>query len=179
MQIHITAPYRLDKDLGLAYNEFMKLLPDDDFACFIDYDVMLLTHDAGAILHGYAERFPDALLTCFTNRISPLAKPQLFNGIVNDDGDIKHHIAIAELQKSRLYIATEINQDISGFLMLLSKRTWLKHRFQERGKPLGVDTYYGRQIRAAGVKILRCDGLYVWHTYRLTNGINYKGHLKV
>lgn len=179
MQVHITAPYRLDKDLGLAYNEFMKLLPDGDSACFIDYDVMLLTPDAGAILHEYAKRFPDALLTCFTNRISPLAKPQLLEGIVNEDSDIKNHIRTAEIQKNRLYVATEINQDISGFLMMLSKKTWLKHKFPERGKPLGVDTHFGRTLRASGTKILRMDGLYVFHAYRLMKGINNKEHLQV
>lgn len=179
MQIHITAPYRLDKDLGRGYNEFMKLIPDDDFACFIDYDVMLLTPDAGAILHEYASRFPNALLTCYTNRVSPLAHQQLYFGTVNEESDIRWHLDRAEKQKEHLYNVTPIFKDISGFLMLLSKKTWLNHPFPELGKPLGVDTNYGRTVRANGVKILRMDGLYVFHTYRLLNGINNKEHLKV
>lgn len=180
MQVLISSPYRPDKNLGKAYNEFMRLLPDDYWGCLTDIDVNFLTPDAGSILHDYARSFPDAgILTCFTNRISALSHMQLLGGMINEERDYDRHIALAEKQREKLYHVTEIKKDISGFLMMVSKRTWNDYPFPDLNKPLGVDTYYGRDIRAAGLKILRMDGLYVWHTYRLLSGINNKEHLKV
>lgn len=180
MQVLISSPYRPDKNLGKAYNDFMRLLPEDYWGCLTDIDVNFLTPDAGTILHEYTNRFPDAgILTCFTNRISPLSNMQLLGGTISDNPDNTIHIKLAEAQRDFLYEVTPIEKDISGFLMMVNKKTWNKHPFPELNKPLGVDTYYGRSIRAAGLQILRMDGLYVWHTYRLLNGINHKEHLKV
>lgn len=180
MQVLISSPYRTDKNLGRAYNDFFRLLPDDYWGCVTDIDVNFLTPDSGFILHEYVRRFPDAgILTCFTNRISPLSHMQLLGGAISESPDYKHHIGLAEAQRDFLYETTQIQKDISGFLMLVSKRTWNNYPFPDLNKPLGVDTYYGRAIRAAGLRILRMDGLYVWHTYRMMNGINHKEHLKV
>lgn len=179
MQVHICSPYRVDKNLGKAYNETMRMLPDDWWGCLCDYDIQLLTPDAGKILHEYAFRNPNAgMLTCFTNRISTLSTGQLLGGTVSENTDYFHHYRLAEEQKKRLYSTTEINQDISGFLMMVSKKAWLEHPFPETGICLHVDTTYGRTIRSAGKKIIRMDGLYVWHAYRLINGIFDKRHLQ-
>jgi GT2 family glycosyltransferase len=178
MKVHFIIPYALDKNLGQAYNEAMNLIPDDDWACLMDYDVQLLTPDAGAIVHEYATRAkPDQLLTCLTNRVSTLSKPQLLSGVVNDDSDMRNHIRYAEIQRQYLYQTTPITRDISGMLMLISKRLWLQFNFPEDKKCLGVDTEYNRRIRAAGKTIMRMDGLYIWHSYRLMNGIFDKKHL--
>jgi len=177
MEVHICIPYRSDKNLGRAYNEAMVRIPDGDAACFIDYDVQLLTHDAGAILHQYTNQNPSALLTCYTNRVSPFSKSQLLNKTVSDDSDLRNHIRIAESQKSNLFQVSQIDRDISGMLMVIPKSLWYEFPFDESGQCLGVDTYYGRKIRAAGRQILRMNGLYVWHAYRLLQGINDKAHL--
>jgi len=156
----------------------MALLPDDWWACFHDIDTLFLTPECGRILQGYAERYPEAgILTCLTNRVSDLSSKQMLNGKRSEDSDIRNHITIAKIQERHLWETTPIDRDISGMLMLISKRTWNDMKFQEGGKCLGVDTTYGRKIRAAGKKILRCDGLYVWHTYRLLTGIYDKKHL--
>jgi GT2 family glycosyltransferase len=178
MEVHISIPYRLDKNLGKAYNQVMARIPEGDAACFIDYDVMLLTPDAGRILYEYANSQPESLLTCFTNRISPLSRRQLLNGAVSGETDIKKHIALAEDQRKLLYQVTPIQRDISGMLMVIPKSLWVEHPFDESQKCLGVDTYYGRRIREAGRKILRMNGLYVFHTYRLLTGITDKTHLQ-
>lgn len=177
MQVHICTPYRIDKNLGRAYNEAMARIPDGDSGCFIDYDIQLLTPDAGVILHEYANRFPGSLLTCFTNRISPLSKKQLLGGTISEDSDLRNHIRLAEVQRSHLYTVRELHRDISGMLMVIPKSLWAEHQFEETGKCLGVDTYYVRRIRAAGKKIYRMNGLYVFHSYRLLTGITDKSHL--
>jgi GT2 family glycosyltransferase len=171
-------PYDPGKNLGRAYNEAMIMVPDHDWACLMDYDVMLLTPDAGKILQEYASRADNnTLLTCYTNRVSRLSTMQLLTGTISEEADIREHIKLAEKQKHLLYQATEIRRDISGMLMLLSKNLWLRYNFPDNGGCLGVDTLYNRMLRGAGKKIMRMDGLYVFHAYRLTTGINNKTHL--
>jgi len=179
MQVHILKPYRNDKNLGKAYNDAMAMLPEDDAACLCDIDTCFLTPDAGTIIQEYVYRNPEAgILTCFTNRVSPLSKGQLLLCAVDEDSDMRTHIKYAEEQKNLLFQTTVIDRDISGFLMVVSKKTWNKTPFPDTGKALGVDTHYGRMIRADGLQILRMDGLYIWHTYRLMNGIADKKHLQ-
>jgi GT2 family glycosyltransferase len=179
MKILICSPYRSDKDLGRAYNETMALLPDDWWACFHDIDTLFLTPDCGTILETYAEQYPDAgILTCLTNRVSDLSAKQMLGGRRSEDPDIRHHIKIAQIQEQQLYDVTEINRDISGMLMMISKRTWKEMPFPEGGKCLGIDTHYNRRIREAVKKILRMNGLYIFHTYRLLTGIHNKMHLQ-
>lgn len=179
MEILICSPYRTDKDLGRAYNQVMALLPDDWWACFHDIDTSFLTPDCGLIMREYAIRNPDAgILTCLTNRVSTLSTKQLLCGRVSEDPNIKNHIKLAEAQKNFLYQTTDINRDISGMLMMISKKTWTDFPFPEGGKCLGIDTHYNRLIRGNGKKILRMDGLYLWHTYRLNTGILDRSHLK-
>jgi len=103
---------------------------------------------------------------------------QLIDGVIDDNPFFVDHVHRAEKQKEHLYNTTEIDRDISGFLMMISKNTWSMYPFPELGKALGVDTRYGRTIREAGLKILRMDGLMVWHTYRILNGISNKTHLQ-
>jgi GT2 family glycosyltransferase len=178
MHVHISSPYDLEKNLGRAYNREMNLIPDGDAACFHDIDVLLLTPDAGRIIHNYAELYPDALLTCYTNRVSELSRRQLLNQSVSNDSNILNHIALAKKQMNSLYNVTPINRDISGMLMVIPKSIWKEHPFDEAGQCLGVDTKYGRRLRNAGVKILRMDGLYVFHIYRMGMKTIYdKSHL--
>lgn len=176
----ILKPFAVDKNLGRAYNECMADVRDGQWAVLTDLDVMFLTPDAGNILHEYAALYPDAgLLTCWTNRIHILgAGRQLLNGVVSENTNVRDHIQIAQDQKKKLYQATELNCEVSGFLMMIKKETWNEIKFTESGRCLGVDNDYCWRLLAAGKKILRMDGLYVWHSYRLINGTHDKSHLK-
>lgn len=174
MKVHHLTPYALDKNLGKAYNEAMDLIPEGDTACITDYDVLFLTPDGPAIVAEYARLFPDAMLVCYTNRIHPTSK-QLADNPNNDR--VKNHIQVAEQQKRFLYQVTELKENVSGFLMALPKKIWQDHPFDQTGGCLGVDTLYWKRLVKAKVKILRMDGLYVWHTYRLATNIHDKSHL--
>lgn len=176
MNVHQIIPFDLQKRLGVAYNSDMKRIPEGDAALLMDWDVQLLTHDARNIIHEYANRNPNAVLTCYTNRVSPLAKPQLLNGL-SEETDIRKHIAIAEEQKKYLYEVTPINQWIAGMLMVVPKTLWVKHPFPEGFKCLGVDTWWSKRLLRSGVKILRMNGIYCFHQYRLIHGIYHKKHL--
>lgn len=181
MKVHIVKPYSLEKNLGKAYNEAMALIPDGDWACLMDYDTMFLTPDCGQILHEHAKFMDEnyngkVLLTCFANRIHPLAKDQLLTGSLLEETDISYHIHLAEKQREQK-TCTRIEHEISGFLMMISKELWKEIKFTESGKCLGVDNDFSLRVLAKGYMIGRMDNLYVWHTYRLKNGIKDKTHL--
>lgn len=177
-RVWIRTPFSTEKNLGKAYNEEMAMIPECDAACLIDGDVMFLTPDYGHILNDYHNRYPDAVLTCWTNRIHELAKGQL----LKDAGDdIRQVIPAARFIKNNQTVEP-IQGTVSGFLLVVPKSVWNKHKFTEEnlykpGQPnlLGVDNEFTNRIRRNGVQVLRMNGMLVWHTYRLLDGS--KAHL--
>lgn len=185
MKIHVLKPYALDKNLGRAYNEAMELIPDGDWACLMDYDTMFLTSDAIALMYKYVESYPEAgMFTSYTNRIHPLSDVQLLGGHINEDNNIAIHLHIARELADQPINVTPINKVVSGFLMLVSKDNWDMVKFSEDKKCLGVDNDFCTRLMNTrtnlhpyGKQIYRMDTIYVWHTYRIMNGINDKSHL--
>ena len=176
--IHVKIPFDLDKNLGRAYNKAFEDVEERDWVCLMDHDVLLLTSDAVNIMDEYTRSYPaTGIFTCYTNRIHPLSADQLLHGKISDNTDVSFHMQLAYNQKRFGVQVTEINHVISGFLMLVSKRTWNKIKFPEHGKCLGVDNLFTQAVLNEGKKIYRMDSLYVWHTYRLLNGIKDKTHL--
>src|SRR5690606_2136781 len=109
---------------------------------------------AGVGYIGADDNFKEVLYTCYTNRIHPLAKDQLLNGHVSENTDINHHIALAEKLKENK-TCTTIRHEISGFLMLFSKKLWNEIKFNESGKCLGVDNDFSSRVLKAGYEIAR------------------------
>jgi len=80
---------------------------------------------------------------------------------------------------------SEIKGPVSGFLMVIPKSIWLKCRFTEEkvhnqpgdSKILGIDNHFTNSARKIGIPVLRMNGLFCYHGYRLLNGISYKTHL--
>lgn len=177
--VWIRVPYSTDKNLGRAYNQEMSMIPDGHAACFMDGDTMFLTPDYGHILDQYHRAYPDAVLTCRTNRIHPLAKMQLWDEI--NSSDVRHHLGVPQ----GFTTVTPIDGPVSGFLLVVPKKVWQDNRFSEVNayRPgefnlLGVDNDFTNKVRAKGVQVLRMDGLYVWHTYRLLSDGKDKSHLQ-
>ena len=176
-------PYSTDKNLGKAYNDAISLLPEDSHACLRDGDTCWLTPDYGVHLAEYVRLFPNAILTCWTNRINEKAEQQA--PLDRGDSDMANHITRAENYKPMLYKVTPLHGFVSGFVMVVPKSVWNQHKFAEkqvyedRGPHnlLGVDNDFTNRVRAAGVQVLRMDGLYIWHTYRLLTGDQDKKHL--
>lgn len=173
MQVHILTPYSVTKDLGKAYNTACSLIPDGDWCCIMDYDCMLLTPDAGKIIHEYAERGEQALYTCYTNRCHPTS-PQLYNDILKEP-DITKHIKLAEYISQRGNDLLRITGNVSGFLMMFPKSLWLKYKFDEGVGCLGLDTSLWKRLAADKVPMYIMQRLYVFHIYRLT--LKGKEHL--
>ncbi len=178
--IHLVHPFDIvGKNLGRAYNNAFRNCPDGDWLCVMDWDVLLLTHDAVQLMTEYTVKYPDTgIFTCYTNRIHSGAKDQLLNGVVSEDTDIRNHIKVAEnIRDDGAISVTEINHHISGMLMLISKSTWKEINFSEDKRCLGVDNEYSDKILLAGKRILRMNMIYVFHIYRLMQGVRNKSHL--
>lgn len=174
-------PYSTEKNLGKAYNEAMAIVGDNDHVCFRDGDTCWLTPDYGIHLAEYVRLYPNAILTCWTNRINEKAEQQALGN--RNCSDMKDIITLSESFKQNLYQVTALHGFVSGFCMVVPKSVWNNHKFAEkqvyedRGpyNLLGVDNDFTNRVRAARVPVLRMDGIYIWHTYRLLD--NSKQHL--
>lgn len=173
--MRISTAYRTDKNLGKAYNDIMRTTGDET-VCFIDGDTMFLTPDFGHIIEDYHKRFPEAVLTCRTNRIHPLSKQ--LDGQLDNECNMVSLINKASSRK-HLKTVTEIlpGQGMSGFLMVVPKSVWLKVPFKENIGCLGVDSIFRIELHRAGIKILIMDAMLIFHLYRLGSNINDKKHL--
>lgn len=140
---------------------------------------MFLTPDAGEIIFNYAYENPGSVMTSYCNRIHPLAAEQISYYKKADTDPIDRHIRAAEFHKNFIYQTTPLTGPLSGFLMLIPKSIWQKVPFREGVGLLGVDTLFFKDLRAAKIPILRMDGLYLFHIYRLGKEITDTSHLKI
>lgn len=178
MTIHFPIPFRLDKNLAKAYNDEFFKVNDDDYVCLRDYDTLFLLPETIQDIYGYVQKYPQIdLFTAYGNRNHWSLKEQLLNGEVSDNADIRYHIDIAIKQREKLYGLTKMSGHLSGFFLLMSKRLWKDMQFQENRKCLGVDTQFSLRLKNRGRFVYRMDGVYVWHTYRLKQGVNDRKHL--
>lgn len=178
-RVWIRTPFSVNKNLGEAYNDEMSAIPDGDAACLIDGDCMFTTSDYGFRLNTYYNANPSAVLTCWINRIHPLAKGQWYQDGRCDD--VASCLRAAQRMKD-VYTTTPIIGSVSGTLLVVPKRVWALHPFtlvnQYRpGEPnlLGVDNQFTNNVRSKGIPVLRMDGILIYHQYRLLT--NTKDHL--
>jgi GT2 family glycosyltransferase len=172
----ILTPYRQDRDLGIAYNQAMAMIPDGGHGCLMDIDAMFLTPEQPAIIERYVDKFPEAVLTCYTNRISPISK-QLYGGMLSENANIRDHIIKAKKMQEQPLSVKMIGNTISGFLMVIPKSVWEKVTFIEGIGCLGVDTWFSKELRKQNIPILLMETVYVWHSYRIDKGVKNKDHL--
>lgn len=162
VKVFYSSPYRSNKDIGGANNEFISLLPDDAWICITDADAMFLNPDYGTRIENIINDFGDkyALIGCLTNRIG--SNHQCYGGKFSEDMDMKNHYDIANLKLPN----TIIDGGVAGFFMLFSKATWKKAGgFKE--KSITCDTEFNRSVSRMGGKVGVYQGLYMMHTYRL------------
>lgn len=176
MKIHFIHPFSLEKHYGKEINETFALIPDEDWLCILDWDCMLLSHQQAGIIYQYAQNNPDAgMLVAISNRSGSHGQRGK-DGISTNYNSKYHHELASDLIK-RMPTVTELDDNISGFLMLVSKKTWNEVKFSDELNILHVDRDYARRLIAAGKKILRMNSVYVWHSYRLWNNGRDKSHL--
>jgi len=159
------------KNLGLAYNQEMEAIPDDDWACLCDYDIQFLGSSFYRILKAYAgmaSKRNYGLLVPMTNRIGN--NHQLQADVDTGSHDIIYHRQIASQVlasgNGQIYIkdVTRVYPKISGLVMLTSKKAWSKAGGFAQG--FFVDNDYHHRVRLAGLGVGVMSQLYVYHFYR-------------
>lgn len=163
------APKSIDKNIGAVYNQFMNMISDDDWACFLDHDAMFTTLNWYKQLENIVESLSfsnrDArLLTACTNRIGN--PEQVVEGIEAQNHDIYYHRKIGK-QRQVEYGSSlrECKILVSGVVILISKETWKQTGGFSDGF-LGVDKDIDNKIRELGYKSYIMDGVYCYHWYR-------------
>ena len=175
MMLHVIEPYSLEKNIGKAYNDAFKHYDSNDWICLKDHDAMFLLPDTIRHIHEYTLLYPrTGIFVCYTNRLAN--RDQLLTDRCDNNDSIRHHIGLAKQQERKLYETTLLYKPVSGVLMVIKKSTWDKVKFNEVGC-LGVDNDYHLRVVEAGFEVLRMNGVYIWHSYRLINGTQDKSHL--
>jgi GT2 family glycosyltransferase len=166
-------PWSQSKNLGLACNESMSLLSENDIGVIIDYDIMWTTPHWYDQLLGIFNQHSDAgIVTVVTNRIGNF--DQLPIGIdeqhpVTRSHDIFEHRKFGnELMKkygTNVIDYTHKTYQISGLVIAVPKKVWEKVPFPE-DTMFGMDNEYHRRVRDRGFRILIASGVYCYHWYR-------------
>lgn len=175
--IHTYIPYA-DKEhpmnLGWAYNNFMKLIGDDDWACFLDHDACFTTSSWYTQLEDVIAENPEiGAFGCRTNRIGNTY--QLVGGIDTYNNDIEYQRKIGneikEKYKDSISMVTEntLQKGFSGVFILISKKTWKKIDGFLEGQFLGVDNDLRYRLKAKNIPLAIIDSVYVYHWYRFNN----------
>jgi glycosyltransferase involved in cell wall biosynthesis len=159
------APQGFRQNLGRAYNAYMALLEEDEWALFLDHDAMFLDRDWLSRAKRIIREHPSfGLLTCRTNRINnPFQKVEGHEDI----HDLDHHARLTEaLWETHATRVTDVSfgKSISGVILLLSKQAWRESPFSDGF--LSVDNKIHRSVRNAGGKVGIAEGLFVYHFYR-------------
>jgi len=178
--IHTYIPYtpkELGNNLGWAYNNFMELLPENDWACFLDHDATFTTRYWYHQLEDIIKKHPDVgLYTCLTNRIGNFQ--QLIEGVDKENHDIKYHRQIGkQIQDSYYDTILDLNNPnhlLSGVVILISKKTWKNIGGFIDGF-LRVDNNIHKKCLDNNIKVGLMGGVYVYHWYRGDGDVS---HLK-
>lgn len=165
MTLHPLMPYALDRNLGAAYNRAMALLPDEDWACFLDHDMMLTTRDWYRQLVEAIAFYPEAgAFVAVTNRID--AVWQRAAEADPDNHDIGYHttIGLARQQRRTLLDITD-TKGFGGVCFAISKAAWAEAGGFADGL-LCVDHSIHFRLRAINRRIYLLESLYVYHRRR-------------
>lgn len=163
-----------DKLYGKALNNHIRHLPDDSWIVVIDGDTCFLTDNYGKIIEQAIKDNPDVdLMTCRTNR----AWGQGFDPQTNIT-TIRQ--SAHELSK-RPNAYRDMQTVLPGFFWLFPKKTWIKHKFDEKPiiyKGSSFDARWSYLLLRDKMKMLMIENLYVFHYYRLHKDIRDTSHLK-
>lgn len=193
--IYVNIPYAVNGNLGEAYNQFMRILPnEDDWACFIDHDAMVTTSGWFKQISKIVEENPEVgAFTCRTNRVGH--KHQLIRGVNIDNHHVGYHRAVGEAVAKKFHTSTdpigghrtheqieftnvgrvEKGQDrvyydwgFSGVFILVKKSTWRQIRGFQDGF-LEVDMAFSTDVHKHNIPFHIMNGVYVYHWYRASD----------
>jgi len=180
--IYYSVPFDSTKNIGIYYNKFVSILPNDnDWACFIDADAMFTTDNYDKQLNDIINKYKDAgVFVGVTNRVA--CKWQVVENVNKLSNNIKYHQEFGKQMYKNFYDKCEDVtykpklEVLSGVLILIKKQTWIDIKgFDEQGM-LGIDNDLHWKCQQNNIKVYKMNGVYVYHWYR-NNDKKNKLHL--
>ena len=158
-------------DLGAAYNRCMAVVPDGDWACFLDHDAWFTTKGWHRQIEAAIAEKPDAgMFTGRCNNLNPDRSAWQMLGPV--DAPVSAYREIGrEIQHAFGTSLRDITDEedrggdpVSGFCMIIPKAVWTEigcsaHGFRSR------DHKIHKAIAATGRRIYLIEGLYLYHLW--------------
>lgn len=177
-------PYARDKNFFREIDDYMKLIPENDWACILDGDTMFTCSDWGDKLQQYINMYPDTgLFTCVSNRCHYSCQ-QAGGRAFSEENIVWHWNYSQQLFKEKGFAVKEVQRRIAGHMMMIRKGTWVKIRNEvhsavvAQGKKIrGVDTKISNALVRNGLKIRIMEGFYLFHFLRFATGVDDKSHL--
>jgi GT2 family glycosyltransferase len=166
----------MGKDLGYAYKQYMSLVPDGDWALFLDQDISFLTNTKWFRLCEEAiEKKPDAGMFCAkTTRLRRTrSKWQMVgDGNCHDMKELRR-LGLETHEKYgcslREVTTTEQRNDgrpNSGFFILINKNIWKEIELYIPHRLISTDYAIHRAVQSLGYKIYLIEGLVLYHWWR-------------
>jgi hypothetical protein len=171
MNLYKFQPFSTLKNIGNEYNGHCRLVPNaEDLILLLDYDSMILTHEAYKVIENAIERYPDtAIFGAICNRVAYSHQRLLPH--MDTNFDMQHHTRIA-FDMATKYADGECEdaKTVAGFFMLFRKSYWEKSPFQpeiyDDRKNL-FDYNFCRYAQKNKMPIRVIKGVYLWHSYRI------------
>lgn len=174
--IHYITPGHSSLNLGKEINDFVKLIPVNDWVCLRDIDTMPAYHEVFFKQIEDITKTDFGLVGCMTNRLG--LKHHLIDGEKSENTDWKFHREIGK-QRHKEFGSTvkemdfnlqEMAHSIGGVMMLFPKKVWLDvGGFEEGGVSINgyfIDYLFTKSVIARGHKIGIAEGVYMIHQYR-------------
>lgn len=166
MMVHHISPWNSDKNIGLANNQAIALLPKDDWVCLTDGDAAWMIPNWGELIEQVVAANGDAfdLIGCSTNRLGGPA--QLYGGVFDSVCNAYDCYDDAKEAWEKYGTAVVPTDKIAGLCMIFRVSTWEKvGGFVENSRM--ADVQFCKAVKRTGGKIGIAKGLYMMHNYRL------------
>lgn len=157
-------------DLGAAYNRCMDVVPDGDWACFIDHDAWFTTKSWHRLIEKAIALKPEAgMFTGRCNNLNPERSAWQMIGPAEAPVSVYRRIG-AEIQAAfgtSLRDVTDADRGgdpVSGFCMIIPKAVWTEIGGSSHGFR-GRDHRIHKAIAATGRRIYLIEGLYLYHLW--------------
>lgn len=182
--IYFFTPYSFEKKLFQAYDQYISLIGDQDWVCFLDGDTAFLRSDFGFRIKEYTERYPDTgMFVCYASRCHYQFQ-QVNGGKDMEDPSILRHKEICDETDAKFRLqADEVHRRVAGHLMCIKKTAWTRIRRIVQVNTinkqiLGVDTQISYAMLSQKLPIRLMKGIYILHYLRMKEGFDYKEHLR-
>ena len=179
-KIYYSVPFNCQKNIGVYYNNFINLLPNDnDYAAFFDADTIITTPDYGCLIDKVIKEHPEYdMFTCYTNRV--FCPWQVHPDVDRNSNDMVYHMNFGKhlknVNENKIKDVTN-NSLFSGMFFIVKKSAWKKIGGAITKGMLGVDNDIHAKIKKHGLKFGLITGMYIYHWYR-NNNFNSINHLK-